>query len=102
MTTSEPIAVTERACAPESPPPGEGLDTAIWSAAGCTRFAAGIVAVNWVEETKLVESATLLSMTLEVERKFAPVTAMVVLGAPAAITDGEIELTLGIGFGVVP
>jgi hypothetical protein len=96
--TREPMAITARACGLEAPPPGEGLVTETWSVAACTRLAAGIVAVNCVEETKLVESAVPFRVMLDEDRKLVPVTATRVFGAPAATTDGDTEVTLGTGF----
>ena len=55
------------------------------------------MAVNWVEETKFVGKGAPLKFTLDAGKKLVPVKAMVVSGAPAAITRGEAELTVGTG-----
>lgn len=58
---------------------------------------AGIVAVSWDAETKIVVRVTALRLTTDAATKFVPVTEITVSGAPTATIEGDTELNVGIG-----
>ena len=60
-----------------------------------------MVAVNWVELTKVVVRALPFQFTTEPEVKSLPVTVRVKAGSPAVALEGEIDITEGMGFGWV-
>jgi hypothetical protein len=57
---------------------------------------AGTVAVSCVEETNVVASGVPFHFTIEVERKFVPITVNVNCGPPGVTQVGLIELIVGL------
>jgi hypothetical protein len=70
--------MTVKLTAFEVPPPGAGVVTVTATMAAEAREAAGIVAVNCVEFTKVVAIAEPPKLTIEPVTKFVPVTVIVI------------------------
>ena len=85
----------------EVPPPGAGLTTVTDAVPAVATFAAGTLAVSWVDETNVVIRATPFQLTVEVETKLVPFTVKVNLALPAAVEVGLIELMVGTGLLIV-
>ena len=90
-------AVMLKDFAPEVPPPGVGLNTVTDAVPTVAISDAGIAAVSWVEETKVVVRSRLFHRTFEVETKPVPVTVRVKAGPPAVAELGERVVMAGTG-----
>lgn len=77
------------------------VETPIWKVAAEAVMLAGIVAVSWVELTKVVFSGVgvlpqeLHNVTMDAATKLEPKTEMVASPEPDATDDGEIEVMAG-------
>jgi len=81
------------------PPPGLGLETVIESLAfAVAKLAAGMMAVSWVVDPKVVLSVCPAKFTNEAEMKLLPVTVIVKSEEPTRADEGETLVTLGTGF----
>src|SRR5215472_6238272 len=90
---------------PAAPPTKneEGLDvpllgsvTVTWLAPPVTMSAAGIVAVNWLAETKVVVNELPLNCTAEEAVKFFPLTVRATSGPPFVAEPGLKEAMVGV------
>ena len=82
---------------PEVPPPGAGLKTVTVAVPAVAMSVAGIAAVSWVEETKVVVRSAPFHRTLDEETKLVPLTVRVNADPPAVAELGERELRAGTG-----
>lgn len=83
----------------EVPPPGAGLVTVTATVPAEAIAAAGMVAVNSVELTNVVVGVVPPKLTVEVGRKFVPLTVSVKPAAvPATTLLGEMVAIIGVGF----
>lgn len=80
------------------PPPGPGVVTPTAKFPAAVSSAAGIVAVNAVEETNAVAIGVPPNVTCELETKFVPVTCSAVAAAPTPTDWGVKPETVGDGF----
>jgi hypothetical protein len=87
--------------APDSPPPGAGLKTVTFAVPAVATSPAGIVAVSWVLETKVVGRGLPFQRTTELVTKFVPVMMRVNPPLPATVVDGLIVVIVGDGFVMV-
>jgi hypothetical protein len=92
------VALTVNVCAFEVPPPGVGLNTVTVAVPVAAMSLAGIAAVNWVEETKVVARADPFHRTTEPLMKFVPLTVRVKAAPPAATELGVSDVVAGEGF----
>ncbi len=79
----------------EEPPFGAGFTTAISNVPEVARSAATIKACNEVEPRKVVGRLLPLTVTVDCETKFLPVTAKVKPAPPAKVPAGESEVICG-------
>jgi hypothetical protein len=70
--------------------------------AAVARAVAGTLADISVDDSNVVGTAVPPNSTCDVLMKFVPMTVTLVFGLPAAVIEGEIEVRVGTGFGVVP
>jgi hypothetical protein len=91
--------LTVNVCADEVPPAGRGLKTVTEKVPPTEKSDAGTVAVNDVALTNVVVKAEPFQFTTELFTKFVPVTVSVSCGSPAFPEVGEIEASVGAGFG---
>ena len=96
MSTKSDVE-TEKLAAVEVPPPGTGLDTVTESLAAVATSVAGMVAVNAVELTNVVDTGLALKLTTELALKLEPLTESVNAGLPTAILVGEMLFKTGSG-----
>lgn len=82
----------------EVPPPGDGLDTVKLRMEAVLKRSAIIVDDSCVEEINLVAMGVLPKLATVACVNAVPVTVIVVSGAPAAITVGEIFERVGMGY----
>jgi len=94
------VSITVKVWLFEVPPPGAGFTTATGNVPVAATSSAGITAVSWVDEAKVVVAATPLKSTTEFETKFVPRTVSVRSGPPARVEVGLIEDNVGTGFAV--
>lgn len=90
-------AAIVRAIAFETPPCGAGLKTVTAGLPADVRSAAGIDAVSCVELTKVVVRFAPAHCTLELGRKFVPLTVRVMSPEPANTVVGLIFVSVGTG-----
>src|SRR5688572_22079223 len=88
-----------KVCAFDVPPPGAGLSTVTWAVPTAAMSVAGMAAVSWVADTRVVGRAAPFQRTTEPDMKFVPVRVSVKPGPPAVAAAGLIPLTVGTGFG---
>ena len=84
----------------DSPPPGIGLFTCSVAVLGAARSAAGMATCNCPEFTKTVVRGDPFHSAIDPRTKFEPVMVIQVLPAGEAALAGEVEETVGTGFGV--
>ena len=84
-------------CATEGPPPGPGLTTVTATVLAELMSPAAIWAVSWVLLTNVVGRATPFHWTIEVLRKFVPVTVSGKAIPPAATLVGASAVIAGTG-----
>ena len=80
------------------PPPGAGFTTVTDAVPTVATFAAGTIAVSWVEETNVVVKGEPFQLTVEageVETKLVPFTVKVNWPLPAMVDVGLIEVMVG-------
>jgi len=87
--------------APDSPPPGAGLKTVTFAVPAVAMSLAGMAAVSWVLETKVVGRSFPFQRTTEPVTKFVPVTVRVNPPLPATVVAGLIVVIVGDGFVMV-
>jgi hypothetical protein len=92
-------AETVRVWAVEVPPPGAGVRMEIFKEPAGTKSAAGIVALSWLAETKLVVRADPLTWTMDVAEKFAPIAVNGMADPPAIAVVGLMPVSEGARFG---
>jgi hypothetical protein len=85
----------------EVPPPGAGLDTVTRAVPADAMSAAGIAAVNWVEETYVVVRLDPSQLTTEPETKTVPFTVSVNPAPPAVAEAGLRPVVVGAGLLIV-
>jgi hypothetical protein len=83
------------------PPPGLGFWMATGKLPGAGTSLAGIAAVTWVEETKVVVRATPLKNSVEFDTKLVPVAISVNEALPATTDEGKSAVSVGTGFGSI-
>lgn len=98
ITTKEATTTTVRLIGAAAPPPGVGFETVTVNVCAVVSWFAGITADNCVGETKLVAMGVLPKLATVACVNAVPVTVIVVSGAPAAITVGEIFERVGMGY----
>ena len=81
----------------ETPPPGVGLKTVICKFTRLTRSVLGMIAVSWVELTKVVVRALPLTRTMEPVTNLEPLTVSVKLVPPCGAFGGERLVIAGTG-----
>lgn len=86
-----------RFVAVDVPPPGPGLTTLTRWTPPELRLPDGTVAVNCVEDEKVVEIDVVSRLTTDCETKFVPTRLITVFEVPAANTEGEMEVKAGWG-----
>lgn len=79
------------------PPPGVGVRTEIRGATAASRSLARMVAVSFVELTKVVERLTPFTRTTDVGTKFVPVTVRVSAAPAAVAVVGLMLVSVGTG-----
>ena len=89
------MLVTAKATAFDSPPPGGGLKTVMFTVPSEARSLAEIVAVKFVEFTKLVGRLDPFHRTIEAPIKLEPLTVRVNPAVPITALDGEREVIIG-------
>jgi len=96
--------VTGKSIAFEVPPPGAGLVTVTVGVPVEAMLAAGMIAFNCVELTKVVAVADPPNLTVEDGMKFVPLIVSAKVKPPAAALLGEMEVIVGAvgGGGDVP
>jgi hypothetical protein len=94
-------ALIVNVCAPEVPPPGAGFDTVTDAVPAEAMSAAVICAVSCVLLPNVVARWLPFHCTTDELMKFVPVSVSVKAAPPAVALDGEIELSVGLGFGAV-
>ena len=87
--------------APDSPPPGVGLKTVTFAVPAVAMSLAGMAAVSWVLETKVVGRGLPFQRTTAPLTKFVPVMVRVNPPLPATVVDGLIVVIVGDGFVMV-
>jgi hypothetical protein len=80
-------------------PPGAGLVTVTASRPVAAMLAAGMLAVNCIELTKVVASADPPKFAIEAATKFVPLIVSVKAAPPAMALFGEIVVIVGMGAG---
>ena len=95
------ITDTVKVWALEVPPPGVGLNTVMLWAPATVRSVVGMVAVSWVEETKVVVRLEALKRTIEPDTKLVPLTVRVTAGSRLVAVVGEMEVVVGTGLAAV-
>ena len=90
-------AVTVNVCAPEVPPPGEGLKTVIDALVATVRFPDGIVAAMLIAVTDVVASAVPFHWGTDELTKLVPVMVIAVLPLPATVEVGVRPEVVGTG-----
>jgi hypothetical protein len=85
----------------EVPPPGAGLNTVTDAVPAEAMSAAVICAVSCVLLPNVVARALPFHCTIDELMKFVPVSARVKAAPPAVALGGEIELSVGLGFGAL-
>src|SRR6266498_3207809 len=90
FSTKGPAAPTVRFCAPESPPPGPGVNTVTLRLPGEVTSEAGIAAVTWFVLTKPVARSAPSRRTTVQGVKPEPLTVSVNAGSPARFELGSI------------
>ena len=95
------VATMVNVCALDVPPPGLGFTTVTDAVPAVATREAGTAAVSCVEETNVVVREAPFQRTVEVERKFVPVTVKVNWGPPAVAQVGLIEVVVGSGLLIV-
>ena len=88
---------TVRLRAPESPPPGPGVNTVTLRLPGEARSEAGIAAVSWFVLVKPVARSAPSRRTTEQGVKSEPLTVSVKAGSPACFELGSISAAAGAG-----
>jgi hypothetical protein len=83
--------------APDSPPPGAGLKTVTFAVPAVATSLAGMAAVSWVLETKVVVRSLPFQRTTEPLTKFVPVMVRVNPPLPATAVAGLMLLIVGAG-----
>src|SRR5206468_9316964 len=84
-------------CVVETPPPGDGFLTLIWSAVGPERLELGRYASNFVDPRYVVTSGELPRDALEVGRKLEPDNCTAVEPLPTGTTFGVTRESVGEG-----
>jgi hypothetical protein len=89
-------SLTVNVCAPDVPPFGPlGFFTVTCGVPPQATFAAGTVALSWVEETNVVARAVPFQFTVAPDTKLLPFAVKVNVAAPAVHKFGLIELRTG-------
>ena len=86
--TLRPAVAMLNVAAIDVPPAGAGFTTVTLAVPASARSAAGIAAVSWLEETKVVARAVPFQFTVELLTKLLPLTVNVMPGVPGAALDG--------------
>jgi hypothetical protein len=94
-------ALIVNVCAPEMPPPGAGVDTVTDAVPAEAMSAAVICAVSWVLLPSVVARGLPFHCATDELMKFVPVSVNVKAAPPAVALGGEIELSVGLGFGAL-
>ncbi len=81
----------------DSPPPGAGLKTVMLAVPAAAMSVAGIAAVSWVSETKVVRRSAPFQRTTAPLAKPDPFTVRVKAAPPAVAVAGESEVIAGAG-----
>src|SRR3989344_1012046 len=92
-----PGAKVVKVTAFDTPPPGPGLNTVMASVSGETMSEAGMLAVSWVLEIKLVVLMAPSNRTSEPDMKLVPFTVRVNPGSPAVLDEGDMLTIVGTG-----
>jgi hypothetical protein len=92
--------LTVKVSAPDTPPPGAGVETETWAVPAVAMSAAVMAACRLVPETKVVARALPFHSTLEDDMKFAPVTVSVKPAPPATTELGFTEPIARDGLGL--
>src|SRR5260370_37491281 len=87
-------------CAFEVPPAGVALNTVTVAVPVAAMSVAGIAAVSWAEETKVVARGDPFHCTTEPPTKLVPFTVRVKAAPPAVAAAGGMLDTGGTGLGV--
>jgi hypothetical protein len=82
------------------PPPGWGFETASWMVPVPANCVAAMVVVSCVELTKVAFCCVPFQLSVELARKFEPLTVSVKPALPAVAAVGETDSMAGTGFSV--
>jgi hypothetical protein len=94
-------AVIVNVCGLDVPPPGEGVNTVTEAVPAVAMSAAPICAVSCVLLPNVVARWLPFHCTMDELMKFVPVSVSVKAAPPASTLLGEIELSVGLGFGAL-